>query len=379
MSVIDLDANASTRPEPHVAARVLQVLQEEWANPSSNTRAGEQAFAIIEESRRSVARLIRAQAEEILFTSGATESINLALQGVVRARQGSPLHLITSTAEHPAVLHTVEYLAESGVAVTALPTDRWGRVDPQHVHSALRDETALVCLIHGNNEIGTLNPIREVGRLLKGHPALLFVDAAQTLAYCPPCVEEDGIALMAMSAHKMYGPKGVGALYVRRGTRLSPLMLGGGQERGYRSGTMNTPAIAGFGVAADLAFQDVEQRTAKLTALRERMVALLSATVPQLRINGHPTERLPGHLSITIPYVLARVLQKQLRDRLAFTLGSACSEGSGQFSHVLRAIGLSNDEILWTFRLGLSRWTTEQEIEEASEILAQAIRKMQSH
>ena len=380
-TIIDLDANATTRLDRRVLERMVGVLEGVWGNASSDHRLGAEAAAVVEDARESVARLIDAEPDEILFTSGATESINLAIQGIVAASagRGHKPHLITSNIEHKAVLQTVESLYESSlVDVTVVKADRLGRVNPEDVRAALRDDTVLVCLLHGNNEIGTINPIEEVGEILQRHPALFFVDAVQTLGYSAPSVQRTSIDLMSLSAHKMHGPKGVGALYLRGGVRLFPLVHGGRQERGYRPGTLNTAGIAGFGMAAELACVEGPARAESVRRMRDDLLSRILHDIPDVAVNGHPTDRLPGNLSLTIPYVEARKLQHRLADRVAFSRGSACTSSSDEPSHVLRAIGLSEKELQWTIRLGLSSANGPEEVAYAADRLiatSQALRR----
>ncbi|MBV9470221.1 MAG: cysteine desulfurase, partial [Abitibacteriaceae bacterium] len=306
---VDLDANASTRPDVRVIEAMTNALSEVWGNPSSDHILGKDADHAVTKARHAVAELIGAHEQEILFTSGATEAINLAIQGSVRAHASSLPHVITSSVEHAAVLETVAYLQRSKqIKLTLLKPDRFGRTHPDQVKKALRKDTILVCLIHGNNEIGTLNPLQDIGSTLRDHPARLFVDAAQTMGYCPPNVQACGIDMMSVSAHKMHGPKGIGALYVKGlkslhvhpQTLMEPILFGGGQEWGYRSGTLNVSSIVGLGVTAEIAKNEHSARSIYVTKLRQRFLNYLQESIPDIQLNGDPIERLPSNLSLTI-------------------------------------------------------------------------------
>jgi cysteine desulfurase len=373
--IIDLDANATTSLLPQVRDAILQALDYVQGNPASDTRLGAAGRKVIENARRDVSALIQADPEEIVFTSGATEAINLGIRGTISALGLKRCHVITTEVEHPAVLRTVEHLHDTRrIDVTCLVPDRHGRVTAQQVTNALRPTTVLVAAIHGNNEIGSLNPIREIGAALRPHSIRFLVDASQTLAYCPPSVRDDHVDVLIMSAHKMHGPKGVGAIYVRRDLPLKPIMHGGGQERGLRPGTENTAMIAGFGTACRISRRDAPRRCKSVGQLRDAFLAAIQEVHPDVRLNGHPTLRLPNNLSLTIPGVESYKLQKRLESRLAFSRGSACSSGSGVPSHVLKAIGLVDPDLHWTIRIGLSCLTTSAEIDTAASLLNQTIR-----
>jgi cysteine desulfurase len=375
--IIDLDANASTPHAPEVLEGMVEALHDLWGNPSSENLLGTRAQAALNAAREQVAVLVGCDPREILFTSGATEAINLAILGTVGTR-GRGAHVVTSAVEHKAVLKVIDHLHQSlGVAVTLLRPDPLGRIRPEQVREALREETALVCLIHGNNEIGTVNPVAEVGELLRHHPAMFLVDSAQTVGYFPPQVKRDGIDLMPMSAHKMHGPKGAGALYVRKGVPLTPVLFGGGQERGFRPGTPDLPALVGMGIAARLACEKQAERVRTVTALRNLLLGRLQAGIPDLRLNGDPEDRLPGNLSLTLPAVEVRTLQRRL-PHLAMSRGSACSSETQEPSHILKAIGLADQELHWTLRIGLSSMNTTAQVERAADDLIAVVRTLRS-
>lgn len=360
---IDLDANASTRPDPRVIGRMSEVLHNIWGNPSSANRLGEAAQEEVDRARRQLALLVGATDKEILFTSGATESINVVVQGVCRSRANRPIHIITTNVEHKAVLETLNHVRTRSVQVTCLKANRLGRITTDSLRSSLRENTALVCLIHGNNEIGTLHDLEDFGATIKNcSDALFFVDASQTGAYCPPDVQKCRVDLMALSAHKMYGPKGMGALYVRDGVRLSPLVFGGGQERGLRAGTLNTPGIVGFGAAAEIVMAEGPVQSRRLVGMRNMFVERVIEALPDAQLNGDPQHRTPGNISLTIPHVESRTLMTRL-PHLAISQGSACTSSTQEPSHVLRAIGLSEIAIQCTIRIGFSWYTTDAEID----------------
>jgi cysteine desulfurase len=375
-NIIDLDSNATTRMDGRVLGQMIRVARREWGNPASDNRLGYRSRQCIEEARQRVASLVGADSDEILFTPGATSAINVGIRGFLGGLNSGRGHILTTRVEHKAVMANIERASiELGLEVTALETDQDGRVSPEKCRDALRVDTVLVCIIHGNNEIGSLNPIAEIGGVLADHPAAYFVDAPQTIGYDPPNVRESRIDLLSMSAHKMHGPQGVGALFVRRGMSLRGLLSGGGQERGLFPGTLNVAGIAGMGVAAELAIQEGVSRREYVSNLRERFWGIISGGIEGARLNGHPCLRLPSNLNITIPYVPAQLLQRKL-PHLAFSCSSACTSLSGEPSHVLSAIGLSSSEIHWTFRIGISKQNTIEEIERAASQIVDAVRQL---
>jgi len=372
--IIDLDANATTCLDHRVLQRLVVALSCSWANPSSDHLLGRAARDAVESARSSVARLIGAESKDIIFASSATEAVNVAIQGVVRARPHRPVHVVASVIEHKAILETVSYLRERGDAeVTLVRPDRYGTLAPSDIIDAVREDTCLICVGHANSEVGTVNAVEEIGRglaQLRARPAL-FVDASQTGAFWPPNVSRANIDLLCLSSHKMHGPKGAAALYVQEGTELAPVIFGGGQERGFRPGTLNVPALMGFGLAADLALTEGSARANTVRMMRDRFLGGLQEYVPDLWLNGHPVHRLPGNLSLTFPHVDARMLQKRV-PHLAFSRGSACTSEGGE-SHVLRGIGLPKKARLWTIRIGLSHMTPLEKIEQAVADLGRAV------
>ncbi len=368
---IYLDHHATTPTDPRVVEAMLPYFGEEFGNASSGTHAyGWRAEAAVEDARERLARAIGArESREIVFTSGTTESDNLALAGVLRAAMPERDHVVTSAIEHPAVLDTCRALAREGVRVTELPVDSDGLVDPQRVVEAITPRTALVSVMAANSEIGVLEPLEEIGAVCRERGVLFHSDAAQAVGRIPVDVERWGVDLLSMCAHKCYGPKGIGALYLRsRRPRIAiaPLLHGGGHERGLRSGTLPVPLCVGFARAIELCLAELAPEATRQAGLRDRLLERLRAASGDVRLNGHATRRLPGNLNVCFPGVAADALLVALRD-VALSTGSACASARGEPSHVLRAIGLSPALARSALRFGLGRGTTEAEIAVAAE------------
>lgn len=361
-----LDHHATTPVDPRVLAAMLPYFREAFGNAASRQHAfGWRAEAAVEKARAQVARAIGAEAKEIVFTSGATEGNNLAIFGVAERCAEQGRHLIVGATEHRAVLDPARRLAERGYDVAILPVDRFGRVDPEALKRAIRPDTILISLMFANNEVGTLHPVVEIGRIAKERGVLFHCDAAQALGKVPVDVEAAGIDLLTLSAHKFYGPKGVGAIYVRGKNprvRLTPLFYGGGHERGLRSGTLNVPGIVGMGEAAELATREMAETAPRLAALRERLWEGLRRGLEGLTRNGHPTESLPNNLNVTYEGVRSEVLMMEMKG-VAVSSGSACSSAEPEPSHVLRALGLSAEAAKCSIRYGLGKDNTEAEID----------------
>jgi cysteine desulfurase len=375
---IYLDHHSTTPVAPEVLAQMLPFFSETFGNAMSSQHShGWQAQTAVEKAREQVARLISAQPREIVFTSGATESVHLAILGLFFER--GPFHIITAAAEHKCVLEACARAQSLGCQLTILPVNEYAQVSVSDVESALTPQTALVSLAHANNEIGSLNPIAEIGTLTRSKNIYFHVDAAQTLGKHTIHVEQMKIDLLSVSAHKLYGPKGVGALYVKQSpprVRLKPYLGGGGQERGLRSGTVNVPGIVGFGAACELAQSLFSEEPLRLKNLRDHMIKRLLSECSPLTLNGHPTERLVHNVSVSLSGLLQDELLLGLRD-LAFSTASACSAGGG-FSHVLRAIGQKEDERLATLRFGLGRSTTLEQVDFAVDSLRQLLSSQKS-
>jgi cysteine desulfurase len=379
MRPIYLDHHATTPAAPEVIAAMLPWFGERFGNPSGKAHAlAREAHEAVETARASLAALVGADPEEIVFTSGATEADNLAVRGGARAAAARGRHVVTSVLEHAAVLEPCRTLEREGFEVTRVPVGPEGIVAGSAVAAALRPETVLVSLMAANNEIGTIQPMAEVGALCRERGILFHSDAVQAVGRLPVRVREWGLDLMSLSAHKMYGPKGVGALYVRRGrrppVRLQSQMEGGGQERGIRSGTLNVPAIVGFGEAARLAGEALRAgEPARIGALRERLLASLREKIPGIEVNGALEPRLAGNLNVSIPGIEAETLVLSVGESLAISSGAACAEAGGKGSHVLRALGLPDERVYSSLRFGLGRYTTEAEVDSAALILQAAV------
>jgi cysteine desulfurase len=376
---IYLDNNATTPLDERVLEAMLPYLKEHFGNPSSTTHAfGWTAGAAVDVAREELAASVGASPEEVTFTGGATESDNLALLGLLRPGD----HLITAATEHEAILEPAHYLARSGVRVTILPVDGYGVVSPDALDETIEPETKLVSIMLANNETGTINPVHELVEIAHERGIPFHTDAAQALAKIPLDVEELGVDMMSVSAHKCYGPKGVGALYVRRRptsgvrrVRPEPLLRGGGQERGLRSGTLNVPGIVGFGRAASIGAAALPEDEEKVSNLRNELFARLRAGVPGVRLNGHPEQRLPGTLNVSFPGLDVGELLGALPD-VAASAGSACASLNSGPSHVLKAMGLA-DERAATIRFGLGRFTTSEEIERAAALVVGAVGELE--
>ena len=373
---IYLDYAATTPTDPRVVEAMFPYFTEVFGNASSLHAFGQQARAAVDRARRILAEALGCQPSEVVFTSGATEADNWALVGTALAHEARGRHLVVSSVEHRAVLEPARWLAERGWEVTFLSVDRYGQVDPDDVRRALRDDTVLVSVMHANNEVGTVQPVAEVARLARERGVLVHTDATQTFGALPVRVEELGVDLLSASAHKRYGPKGVGLLYVRQGTRLEPLLRGGAHERRRRAGTENVPGIVGFARAVELALAEREVEQARVAALRDRLVrGLLS--VEGAFLNGHPTERLPNNAHVSFEGVDSESLLLALDLRgLAASSGSASSAGSLEPSHVLRAMGLPRERVLGAVRFTLGRWTTGAEVDAALELVREAVTEL---
>jgi len=358
------DHNATTPVDREVLEAMLPFFADEFGNASSIHSFGQRTRAAVERARESVAALIGARPAEIVFTSGGTESDNLAVFGVVAAAAGEKKHVITTQVEHHAVLNACQALEERGVEVTYLPVDREGCVDPDDVRRSIRQETVLITVMHANNELGTLQPIEEIGRIAAEADVYFHSDGVQSAGKVPIDVDRLGVDLLSISGHKLYGPKGAGALYVRRGTRLLPLLYGGHHERDRRPGTENVAGIVGLGKAAELARARVSEEASRLSALRDRLEQELLARVPQVRMNGSRQFRTSNTSNLTFPYIEGEALVIALDLKgLACSTGAACSSGAIEPSHVLTAIGLPPEDARASLRFSLGRATTQDDVE----------------
>jgi cysteine desulfurase len=367
---IYLDYNATTPVDPRVLDRALPYWTEHFGNPSSAHHYAQAPRRAIGEARAEVARLLGARPDEIIFTGGGSETDNLAIRGAVVARRDRGRRIVTQPTEHPAVLETCRALEADGFLVAYLPVDRHGRVDPADLAEALTPDTVLVSIMLANAETGTLQPIRELAALARARGVPFHTDAAQAVGKVPIDVEALGVDLLTVVGHKMYAPKGVGALYVRAGTRLAPIIPGGGQERGLRAGTENVALIAALGAAARIAAEELPGSAARLARLRDHLHDQLAGRLPgRVLLNGHPADRLPNTLNVSIGGVRGRQLLAEVPEIAAAT-GSACHEGVDEPSPVLTAMGLEPDRALAALRLTLGRWSTHPEVERAARLIA---------
>jgi cysteine desulfurase len=376
-----MDHHATTPVAPEVFEAMRPYFLEHFGNAASRNHAfGWAAEGAVETARAEVARLIGCKPIEVVFTSGATESDNLALKGVAEAYRDKGRHLITSQVEHPAVLDACKRLEKDGYQVTYLPVDRHGVVDPAVVARAITPKTVLVSIMLANNEVGTIQPLAEIGRVCKERGVLLHSDAVQGVGKIPVAVDALGVDLLSLTAHKLYGPKGVGALYVRMGqprVRLVPQMDGGGHEKGRRSGTLNVPGIVGLGKACELARRLMADEAVRLSALRERLRAALFLRLDHIHLNGHPTERLPGNLNVSFDFVEGEALLMSLKE-VAVSSGSACTTASLQASHVLRAMGLGDELAHASVRFGLGRGNTEEDVDYVSDRIVEEVARLRA-
>ncbi|MFN7130675.1 MAG: IscS subfamily cysteine desulfurase [Myxococcales bacterium] len=377
---IYMDNHATTPVDPRVLDAMLPYFREDFGNAASRSHAfGWKAEEAVEKAREQVAALIGAKSpKEIVWTSGATESINLAIKGVAEFYREKGNHLITQKTEHKATLDTCKRLERQGYEVTYLDVDKTGRVDPEAVRAAITDKTILVAIMLANNEVGTVQPVREIGKLCREKGVLFLCDAVQGVGKVPFDVNEDFVDLAALSAHKMYGPKGVGALYVRRErprVRIAPLIDGGGHERGMRSGTLNVPAIVGFGAAAEIAKNEGAEEAKRIAALRDRLEKGLFSQLDMLYLNGSKEHRLPGNSNVSFAFVEGEAMMMAMRD-VAVSSGSACTSASLEPSYVLRALGVGEDLAHTSIRFGLGRFNTEEEVDFTVDLVVKKVRKL---
>ncbi len=374
---IYLDYNATTPVLPQVRDALLPFLDTHFGNPSSDHPYGRAAAEAVQRARQQVADLLGCAADEIVFTSGGSESDNWALVGRVWAAGSDRAHIITTVVEHPAVLNTCRFLERRGVAVTYLPVDGTGQVDPDDVRRALRPETVVVSVMHANNEVGTLQPIAEIAAICGEAGVPLHTDAAQSVGKVPTRVDDLGVDMLTIAGHKLYAPKGIGALYVRRGTALEPLIHGAGHEGGRRAGTENVPWMVALGAAAALAHATLETEAARQQTLRDRLQQLLEEKAGGVTLNGHPTDRLPNTLNVRFAGIDGNALLAAVPEVAAST-GSACHAGETEPSAVLLAMGIPPAEAVGAVRLSLGRLTTEDEIERAAEALAAGVARLRA-
>ena len=379
MDRIYLDNAATTAVSPAVLEAMLPYFSECFGNPSSIHGTGREAHRAVDTARKQVAAAIGAQPQEIYFTAGGSESDNWAIKGTAFAKKNKGNHIITSAIEHHAVLHTCKWLEKQGFEVTYLPVDETGLVSPEDVEKAITDRTILISIMAANNEIGTIQPIAEIGRIAHEHGIAFHTDAVQAIGAVPIDVDRMNIDMLSMSGHKFHGPKGIGVLYIRRGVRLDTLIHGGAQERGQRAGTENLAGIVGIGKAIELAAADLDENAARMTRLRDKLINGILKTIPDVRLNGHPSLRLPNNCNVSIRYVEGEALLLRLDlAGIAGSSGSACTSGSLDPSHVLLAIGLPHEIAHGSLRLSLGTDTTEDQIDEVLRVLPDIVRDLRA-
>ena len=374
--MIYLDNAATTKIRGEVLSAMMPYLTTEYGNPSGVYSLAREAHSGLDRAREQMRRALKAKfAREIFFTSCGTESDNWAIKGAAYALSDKGRHIITSKAEHHAVLETCTFLETQGFSVTYLDPDQYGMITPDMVENAITAETILVSLMHANNEIGTINPIRAITDVVHKHGILMHTDAVQSIGHIPVDVQELGVDLLSLSGHKFHAPKGVGALYVRSGCKLAHFMNGGAQERGSRAGTENLASIVGMGEAIRLSCDEMQAENTRLTALRDEMIRRILSEIPESRLNGHPTDRLPGNVSVSFPNVKAELILFNMDlAGIACSGGSACTAGSIGISHVLQAIKADPEYAPGTVRFSFSRYTTLEEIDEAVDTLKMILR-----
>jgi cysteine desulfurase len=376
---IYMDYAATTPAHPEVVKAMLPSFTEVFGNPSSIHSCGLEARAGVEAAREKVAEFIGAHPEEIVFTSGGTESDNFAVKGIAYANENKGDHMIISSIEHHAVLEPSHFLEKRGYHITYLPVDKYGMVDPDAVKKALTSKTILVSVMHASNEVGTIQPLAEIAKITRAAGVYLHTDAVQTFGHLPIDVNELGVDLLSLAGHKLYGPKGIGAIYIRKGTRITPFMQGGGQEDGRRGSTCNVPGIVGLGKAVDIARQEMGQEAERLTGYRDRLIRGLQEEIEYLKLNGHPQIRLPNNVNISMAFVEGEATLLSLdMEGICASTGSACSSESLEPSHVLTAMQVPAEEARCSIRFSLGKWTDEEDIQRVLATLPPIITKLRA-
>ena len=374
-----LDHNATTPTDPEVLEAMLPGYKDKFGNASSIHSFGREARAAIDEAREKVAKLIGAKDGEIVFTSGGTESDNFAIKGVAYANTDKGNHIITSSIEHQAVLNVCKYLEKSGFKVTYLPVDKYGLIDPEEVARAIISQTILITIMQANNEVGTIEPIEEIGKIAREKEVCFHTDAVQAVGKIPVNVNELNVDLLSLSGHKFYGPKGIGALYIRKGTKIDSLIQGGHHERHHRAGTENVPGIVGLGKAAEISSRDLEKEAQHLINLRDRLSSGITERIGHARLNGHPTKRLPNTLNMSFEFVEGEsmIINLDLKG-IAVSTGSACTSGTLEPSHVLSAMDVPPAIAQGSLRFSLGKGNTEEDIEYVLKVLQEIVSRLRS-
>ena len=377
--LIYMDNSATTPVKKEVLDEVLPYFSEMYGNPSSVYSLGSRSKVAVEDAREKVAKAIGANSKEIFFTAGGSEADNWALKGIAYRNRDKGNHIITTKIEHHGILHTCDYLEKQGFKVTYLDVDEYGVVDIDQLRDSITDKTILISIMFANNEIGTIQPIKEIGEIAKEKGIYFHTDAVQAIGHIDIDVEELNIDLLSMSAHKFYGPKGVGALYIRRGVKIDSLVSGGAQERNRRAGTENVPGIVGMGKAIELAYENLEENNEKLIKLRNRLIEKIFENIDHVRLNGHPTKRLPGNVNICFEFIEGESLLLSLdMEGIAASSGSACTSGTLDPSHVLLAIGLPHEIAHGSLRLSLGDFNTEDEVDYVVEKLVEIVARLRA-
>lgn len=374
-----MDNAATTSLNKEVLDEMMPYLTEVYGNPSSLHTFGQEAHRAVSNARQQVAKAINAAdyEREIIFTGCGTESDNMVIKGIAERYAKKGKHIITSAVEHHAVLYTCQYLEKNGYEVTYLPVDEFGRVTAEQVREAIRPDTILVTIMFGNNEVGTIMPIKEIGAVCREKGVFFHTDAVQAIGHVKVDVQDMNIDMLSISAHKFHGPKGVGALYVRKGIVVPPLLIGGAQERNKRAGTENVAGIVGLGKAIELACADIETTSERMTAMRDRLIAGIEASIPEIKLNGHRTERLPGNVNFSIKYIEGESILLMLDiNGIAASSGSACTSGALDPSHVLLAMGLPHEIAHGSVRLTLGDDTTDEDIDYVLEVLPRIVERL---
>ena len=376
---IYMDNSATTPVKEEVLHEMLPYFTTKYGNPSSIYSLGRQSKNAIEVSRERIAKVLNAKTNEIFFTAGGSEADNWALKGIAFANKSKGNHIITSKIEHHGILHTCEYLEKQGFEITYLDVDEYGTIDLKQLEESINSNTILISIMFANNEIGTIQPIKEIGRIAKENGVYFHTDAVQAVGHVRIDVNEMNIDLLSLSAHKFYGPKGVGALYIRQGVKIDPLISGGAQERNRRAGTENVPGIVGMGKAIELAYENLDENNAKLTRLRDSMIKKVFDKIDYVRLNGHPTNRLPGNVNLCFEFIEGESLLLSLdMAGIAGSSGSACTSGTLDPSHVLLAIGLPHEIAHGSLRLSLGDFNTEEEVDYTVEKIEEIVARLRS-
>ena len=377
MKPIYLDYNATTPIDPEVAEAMRPYILERFGNPSSSHWYGTQSKNAVETARNQVANLLNCNPDEVVFTGGGSESNNYAIKGVAFANQEKGKHLITSSIEHPAVIEVCKYLQQKGFQVTYLPVDQFGQVDPRSVEKVINSSTILISIMHANNEVGTIQPIAEIAEIARSHGIAFHTDAAQSVGKIPTSVENLGVDLLTVAGHKLYGPKGIGALYIRRGIQLEKLIHGADHEQGRRAGTENVLEIVGLGKACEIAKRDLNKNMDHTQKMRDLLYQELKAELDELKLNGHPKNRLPNTLSVSFKNIEANKLLAKI-DRVAVSAGAACHSDSVKVSSVLQAMQVDLEYAMGTIRFSTGKMTTVEEVKETAVIFVETARRLQA-